>query len=47
MDPQNFANHTRWHPTFHFFVLPVMLINFSGRWWRLLRLLAGIQVGGS
>jgi hypothetical protein len=28
MDTQNFANHTRWHPTFHFFVLPVMLINF-------------------
>jgi hypothetical protein len=28
MDPQNFANHTRWHPAFHFFVLPVMLINF-------------------
>ena len=28
MDPQNLANHTRWHPTFHFFVLPVMLINF-------------------
>jgi hypothetical protein len=28
MDPQNFANHTRWHPTFHFFILPVMLINF-------------------
>ena len=28
MDPQNFANHTRWHPLFHFFVLPVMLINF-------------------
>ena len=28
MDNQNFANHTRWHPTFHFFVLPVMLINF-------------------
>ena len=28
MDSQNFANHTRWHPTFHFFVLPVMLINF-------------------
>ncbi len=25
---QNFANHTRWHPPFHFFVLPVMLINF-------------------
>jgi signal transduction histidine kinase len=28
MKPQNFANHTRWHPPFHFFVLPVMLINF-------------------
>jgi hypothetical protein len=25
---QNFANLTRWHPPFHFFVLPVMLINF-------------------
>ena len=25
---QNFINHTRWHPPFHFFVLPVMLINF-------------------
>ena len=24
---QNFANHMRWHPPFHFFVLPVMLIN--------------------
>jgi hypothetical protein len=27
-NPQNFANHTRWHLPFHFFVLPVMLINF-------------------
>jgi uncharacterized protein DUF6526 len=25
---QSFANHTRWHPPFHFFVLPVMVINF-------------------
>jgi hypothetical protein len=25
--PQNFANHTRWHPLYHFFALPVMLIN--------------------
>jgi len=24
---QNYANHTRWHSPFHFFVLPVMLIN--------------------
>ncbi|MGH9874113.1 MAG: DUF6526 family protein [Pyrinomonadaceae bacterium] len=28
MNPQTFANHTRWQPAFHFFVLPVMLINF-------------------
>lgn len=28
MTPQNFANHTRWHPLYHFFALPVMLINF-------------------
>ena len=28
MDSQNFENHTRWHPAFHFFILPVMLINF-------------------
>jgi hypothetical protein len=27
---QNFANHARWHPPFHFFVLPVMLINLIG-----------------
>ena len=26
-NPQNFANHTRWHPPFHFFILPVMLVN--------------------
>jgi hypothetical protein len=25
--PQTFANHTRWQPPFHYFVLPVMLIN--------------------
>ena len=25
--PQSFANHTRWQPPLHFFVLPVMLIN--------------------
>jgi len=23
---QSYANHTRWHPPFHFFVIPVMLI---------------------
>ena len=26
--PQTFANHTRLHPPFHFFVVPVMLSNF-------------------
>lgn len=25
---QTYANHTRWQPPFHFFVLPLMLINF-------------------
>src|ERR1700682_1452649 len=25
--PQTYANHTRWHPPFHFFVMPVLLIN--------------------
>ena len=25
--PQSYANHTRYHPPFHFFVAPVMLIN--------------------
>lgn len=27
-DIQTYANHTRWHPPFHFFIVPVMLINF-------------------
>lgn len=26
-NPQTYANHTRWHAPFHFFVAPVMLIN--------------------
>ena len=25
--PQSYANHTRWHPLFHFVVMPVLLIN--------------------
>jgi hypothetical protein len=25
--PQTYENHVRWHPPFHFFLLPVMLIN--------------------
>jgi len=27
-NPQTYANHTRWQPTFHFFVVPVIVINF-------------------
>ena len=27
MEPQTFANHVRRHPPFHFFIVPVMLIN--------------------
>jgi Family of unknown function (DUF6526) len=27
-EPQNFKNHTRFHPPFHFFVLPILLLNF-------------------
>lgn len=25
--PQTYTNHTRWHPLFHFFLVPVMVIN--------------------
>jgi hypothetical protein len=25
---QTYANHRRWHPPFHFFVMPVLVINF-------------------
>lgn len=28
MDAQNFANHGKFFPLFHFFVMPVMVINF-------------------
>jgi hypothetical protein len=28
MNAQTYANHTRWHPPFHFFVVPVMVLNF-------------------
>jgi hypothetical protein len=26
--PQSFKSHTRWDPPFHFFVLPMLLLNF-------------------
>lgn len=25
---QSYARHTRWHPLFHFFLVPIMVINF-------------------
>jgi hypothetical protein len=25
--PQSFDNHTRWHPPFHFFLMPLFLLN--------------------
>jgi hypothetical protein len=28
MEPQTFANHTRWHAPFHYFIVPVLVINF-------------------
>ena len=41
---QNFANHTRIFPPFHFFVLPVLLLNFG---WSLFRWkAAGFSLGG-
>jgi hypothetical protein len=29
MAEQNFANHVRWVPAFHYFVMPVMALNFG------------------
>ncbi|MGA1981634.1 MAG: DUF6526 family protein [Acidobacteriaceae bacterium] len=26
-EPQNYKNHTRFHPPFHYFVLPILLLN--------------------
>jgi len=34
---QNFANHTKWVPAFHFFVLPVFLLNVFWSIYRLVR----------
>jgi len=28
MTEQSFSNHVKWVPTFHFFVIPVMVLNF-------------------
>ena len=29
MAEQNYGNHVKWVPTFHFFVVPVLLLNFG------------------
>ena len=29
MAEQNFSNHVRWVPGFHYFVMPVMALNFG------------------
>jgi len=34
---QNFANHARWVPAFHFFVLPIFLLNVLWSIYRLVR----------
>ncbi len=36
MAEQNYANHVRFVPTFHFYVVPVMLLNFG---WSIYRLI--------
>jgi len=28
--PQSFKNHTRWDPIFHFFIMPLLLLNIVG-----------------
>jgi hypothetical protein len=35
--PQNYANHTRWDPPFHFFVFPVVAISLVLRIWSLFK----------
>jgi uncharacterized membrane protein YciS (DUF1049 family) len=29
METQNYSNHTKWVPAFHFFVMPVLTLNFA------------------
>lgn len=44
MDEQNFSNHGRFFPPFHFFVVPVLLINF---FWSIYRWkLSGFSLDG-
>ena len=44
MAEQNFSNHVRWVPGFHYFVMPVMALNFG---WSIYRWkLAGFSLDG-
>jgi hypothetical protein len=38
MAEQSFSSHTRWVPAFHFFVLPVLLLNVGWSIYKLIRL---------
>src|SRR5271163_5293668 len=44
MAAQNFGNHAKWVPPFHFFILPVTLINFGWSIYRWIHL--GYTVDG-
>jgi hypothetical protein len=37
MPEQNFSNHVKWVPTFHFFVMPVLVLNLGWSIYRLIR----------
>lgn len=36
-EPQNYKNHTRFHPPFHYFVLPILLLNIVFAVWAMVR----------
>lgn len=38
MAEQNFSNHVKWVPTFHFFVMPVLLLNFGWSIYRMVHI---------
>jgi uncharacterized membrane protein YciS (DUF1049 family) len=35
--PQNYANHTRWDPLFHFFAIPVFMVTVIVNIWNLIQ----------
>jgi len=44
MAEQNYSNHVKWVPAFHFFVMPVLLLNFGNSIARLIH--RGLSFGG-